>query len=69
MRVSFLRQASGLFVASRCRRDNYKKGAMKSNRCSQSKNSFPVKVSDWTVGRYAVIRSPKFRGWLWRGIK
>jgi hypothetical protein len=35
---------------------------MRSIRCNQSKKSFPVKVSDWTVGRDAVIRFPKFRG-------
>jgi hypothetical protein len=63
MRVSFLHQASGLFIASKYRSDNYKrelkKGEMKSIQCSQSKNSFPMKVSDWSW--HAMIRFPKFR--------
>jgi hypothetical protein len=68
VRVSFIRRASGLFIAPSGRRDNYKKelkkGEMKCIQCSQSKNSFPVKVSDRAIGRHAVMCFPKFRGWL-----
>jgi hypothetical protein len=45
-----------------------KKGKMKGIWCSQSNNSFPMKVSDWAIGRHAVMCFPKFRGWLWRRL-
>jgi hypothetical protein len=63
IRLGFLHQALGQFIALRCRRDNYKT-EMKSIRCIQSKNSFPLKVADKIMGRHAVIRFPKFRSWL-----
>jgi hypothetical protein len=49
MSVSFLCQASSLFIAPNRRRDTYKrelkKRKMKGAQCRQSRNSFPMKAS------------------------
>jgi hypothetical protein len=72
MGVSFLCQASSLFIAQIAEeittRGNWK-GKIKGIQCSQSGNSFPMRTSGWTMGSHAVIRFLKIRSWHWRWIE